>query len=113
MLALDRDEAELSHECTAWHPLVLRAIRQVFEAAAEHGCPVSICGEEAGEPDFARLMAGFGARQFSMSPARAAAVRSSLRGFDCRMAQETCQAACLCETPADVRQIVAGISSPD
>jgi hypothetical protein len=75
MLALDRDEAELSEECTPWHPLVLRAIRQVIKAAAAKDRPVSVCGEEGVEPGFACLLAGLGVRELSLSPGRAARVR--------------------------------------
>ena len=49
MLAADRDLAEGTDDCTAMHPAVLRAIRQVVEAAEERQCPVCVCGEEAGD----------------------------------------------------------------
>jgi phosphoenolpyruvate-protein phosphotransferase (PTS system enzyme I) len=55
MLATDRHAVDLTDECTAWHPAVLRAIQRVVDAAGQD-CPVCVCGEEAGEPDFARLV---------------------------------------------------------
>jgi phosphotransferase system enzyme I (PtsI) len=75
MLAVDRDLAEGTDDCTAMHPAVLRAIKQVVEAADKRECPVSVCGEEAADPDFACLLAGLGIRELSMTPARAATVR--------------------------------------
>lgn len=109
MLALDRDEAELSQECTPWHPLVLRAIRSVIKAAAAKNCPVCVCGEEAGEPGFACLLAGLGVRELSLSPARAARVRQALRDVCCQDAEELAHKALGCSSPAEVRDLLAGL----
>ena len=57
MLAADRDLAEGTDDCTAMHPAVLRAIKQVVEAAEKRQCPVCVCGEEAGDAGL-RLLAG-------------------------------------------------------
>ena len=68
MLATDRDAADLTEECTPMHPAVLRAIKQVIEVAGAKHRPVCVCGEEAGDADFACLLAGLGIRELSMSP---------------------------------------------
>lgn len=112
MLALDRDEAALSEECTAWHPLVLRAIRQVIKAAAAKDRPVSVCGEEAGEPGFACLLAGLGVRELSLSPGRAARVRDALRGVRCQDAEELAHKALGCSSAEEVRNLFAGLFPP-
>jgi phosphoenolpyruvate-protein phosphotransferase len=112
MLALDRDEAELSEACTPWHPLVLRAIRQVIKAAAAKDRPVCVCGEEAGEPGFACLLAGLGVRELSLSPGRAARVRHALRGVRCRDAEEVAHKALGCSSPEEVRELLAGLFPP-
>lgn len=112
MLALDRDEAELSEECTPWHPLVLRAIRQVIKAAAAKNRPVCVCGEEAGEPGFACLLAGLGVRELSLSPGRAARVRQALRGVRCQDAEELARKALGCSSPEEVRDLFAGLFPP-
>lgn len=71
MLATDRDLAEGQDDCTALHPAVLRAIKQVVEMSEKHQCPVCVCGEEAGDADFACLLIGLGIRELSVSPVRA------------------------------------------
>lgn len=109
LLALDRDEAELSEECTPWHPLVLRAIRRVIAAAAAKGRPVSVCGEEAGEPSFACLLAGLGVRELSLNPGRAADVRQALCGVRCQDAEELAHKALACSSPEEVRKLVAEV----
>jgi phosphotransferase system enzyme I (PtsI) len=112
MLALDRDEAELSEDCTPWHPLVLRAIRHVIKAAAAKNCPVCVCGEEAGEPGFACLLVGLGVRELSLSPGRGARVRHALRGVRCRDAEELAHKALGCSSPEEVRALLAGLVPP-
>ena len=99
MLALDREDAELSEECTPWHPVVRRAIRRVIEAAAVKGCPICVCGEEAGEPDFACLLAGLGVRELSLNPGRAVGVRHALRSIRCQDAEELAHKALGCSGP--------------
>lgn len=95
-----------------WHPLVLRAIRQVIKAAAAKGRPVCVCGEEAGEPGFACLLAGLGARELSLSPGRAALVRQALRGVRCQDAEESAHEALGCSSPEEVRGLFAGPLPP-
>lgn len=107
MLATDRSAADLTDDCTPWHPAVLRAIKRVVEAAAAKNCPVCVCGEEAGVPDFACLLVGLGVRELSMTPVRAAAVRHALRNIDCHTMQEIADQALCCGTPKEVRQLLA------
>ena len=107
MLALDRDEASLSDECTPWHPLVLRAVDQVLQRAASRNCPVSVCGEDAGDPDFACLLVGLGVRELSLSPARAADVRHALRSVRCDDMETLARRALECSSPAEARELAA------
>jgi phosphoenolpyruvate-protein kinase (PTS system EI component) len=106
MLATDRRAADVTGDCTAWHPAVLRAIKRVVDAAGT-GCPVCVCGEEAGEPDFARLLIGLGVRELSMTPVRAAPVRQALRKLDGSTARELASQALRCATPGEVRKLFA------
>ena len=111
MLAVDRDLAEGMDECTATHPAVLRAIRQVIEAAEQWGRPVCVCGEEAGNPEFACLLVGLGIRELSMTPVRAASVRHALRQIGCNDAVKAAETALRCRTPQQVRDITRRLQS--
>ena len=113
MLATDRDLAEMSHDYTAMHPAVLRAIKQVIEAAEERQCPVCVCGEEAGDADFARLLAGLGVRELSLSPDRAAAVRHALRHIHCQDVIEIADSALQCRNPQQVRELLQQLQSSE
>jgi phosphotransferase system enzyme I (PtsI) len=111
MLATDRDLAERQDDCTALHPAVLRAIKQVVEAAEKHQCPVCVCGEEAGDADFACLLIGLGIRELSLSPVRVGAVRQALRGIKERDAVETANRALACQNPQEVRALLTQLRS--
>lgn len=107
MLAGDRDAADLTDESTPWHPAVLRAIKRVVDTAAAKDCPVCVCGEEAGEADYACLLVGLGIRELSMTPVRSAAVRHALRKIDSPTVRELANKALRCVTPREVRGLFA------
>ena len=113
MLAADRDLAEGIDDCTATHPAVLRAIRQIVEAAERRQCPVCVCGEEAGDPSFACLLVGLGVRELSLTPTRAAAVRDMLRDITCVDARELADLALQCRTPQQVRELFQNLPSAE
>ena len=111
MLATDRDLAEAEDDCTALHPAVLRAIKQVVKASEKHQCPVCVCGEEAGDVDFACLLVGLGIRELSLSTGRAAAVRQTLLRINSRVAVETAEQALSCRSPREVRILLTELRS--
>ena len=61
---------------------VLSLIATVVAAADAHGRWVGVCGELAGEPDAAVLLAGLGVRELSMAASRIPAVKAALREVD-------------------------------
>ena len=111
MLATDRDLAEGQNDCTALHPAVLRAIKQVVEVSKKHQCPVCVCGEEAGDADFACLLIGLGIRELSLSPIRAGNVCQVLRGIKERDAVETAKQSLCCHNPQEVRELLTALCS--
>jgi phosphoenolpyruvate-protein kinase (PTS system EI component) len=107
MLATDRDFAEGQDDCTAMHPAVLRAIKQVVLAAEKHQCPVCVCGEEAGDVDFACLLIGLGIRELSLSPRQGAVVRKALHRINLQSAIETADQALRYQSPGEVRALLS------
>jgi phosphotransferase system enzyme I (PtsI) len=77
-MAVDRSISELSaaygHESVA----VLRLIERTAAAANRAGIPVGVCGELAGEPHLAPLLAGMGLNELSMAPASIPLVKERL-----------------------------------
>src|SRR5690606_34207911 len=65
LLAVDRNNPRVADLYHTYHPALLQALRQIVVDAA--GCPLSICGEMAGDPLSALLLVGLGYRVLSMS----------------------------------------------
>ncbi len=68
-IAIDRVNDEVNYLYDPLHPAVLRLINTVLQAGEKAGIPVAMCGEMAGETQFAPLLLGLGLRQFSAHPA--------------------------------------------
>jgi phosphoenolpyruvate-protein phosphotransferase len=88
-MAADREVGDLALLNDPWQPAVLRMMRLAFEAGAEAGKPVSVCGEAAADPMLAAVLVGLGASSLSMVPRALGHVSELLRGvtFDeCREA---------------------------
>lgn len=81
-LATDRANEHVAHLFDPLHPAVLRLIQFATNAALRARIPISICGEMAGDPRFAALLAGLGLRELSMSPASIPRVKQRLREMD-------------------------------
>lgn len=90
-LAIDRGNENVSYLYEPLHPAVLRLIQGVITAGANAKIPVSMCGEMAGEPLYAPLLAGMGLQNFSMNPSSIPLVKNILRSLkfrDCRRIAE-------------------------
>ena len=68
MLGTDRNLTDTANDISFMHPAVLNAVSEVVKAGKKRHCSVSVCGEAAGEPDFACLLVGLGIRESSASP---------------------------------------------
>ena len=67
LLAVDRNNENVSRLYSSLHPAVLKAMQQVVQGAAKSHTPVSVCGELAGEPIGVMVLLGMGIETLSMS----------------------------------------------
>ncbi len=82
LLAVDRNNAQVSELYNALHPAVLRAIHHVVIESHAQQRPVSVCGEMAGDPAAAILLLGMGVDSLSMSSSSLLRVKWMLRTFN-------------------------------
>jgi phosphotransferase system enzyme I (PtsI) len=66
--AADRNNAKVNYLYNPIEPAFLRIIRTAIKTANDRGMQLSICGEMAGNPLHAVLLAGLGLRRFSVIP---------------------------------------------
>ena len=92
-LAVDRNNARVTHLFQPLNPGVLNLLRLIVTAADEAGTPVSLCGEMAGDPLATLLLVGMGLRSLSMSPYRVPLVKKVIASASVADAQSIAEAA--------------------
>ncbi|MBI5105171.1 MAG: phosphoenolpyruvate--protein phosphotransferase, partial [Solirubrobacterales bacterium] len=88
-------------------PAVLALIAAVTEGARRHGRWVGVCGELAGDPAAAVLLAGLGVDELSMAAPRIPAVKEALRGVTLAQARDVAARALEQDDAAAVLELVA------
>jgi phosphotransferase system enzyme I (PtsP) len=79
LLAVDRNNPRVAELYHSFHPSLLNALRAIVNSAQAASCPVSVCGELAGDPLGAALLLGMGYEMLSMSSANLLKVKAVLR----------------------------------
>jgi phosphotransferase system enzyme I (PtsI) len=67
-MAADRVNETVAYLFRPLHPAVLRLLQRTVEAARQANIAVSMCGEMAGEPQYALILLGLGLHELSMNP---------------------------------------------
>lgn len=78
-LAIDRNDAAVSHLYNPVHPAIIQLLRHVFNACKTAKKPVSVCGEMAGDVRYTSTLLELGLRTFSLHPNQAPAVKAAIR----------------------------------
>ncbi len=87
-LAIDRVNEHVAYLYEPFHPAVLRIIKNIVEAAHAQGITVGVCGEMAGEPEYALMFVGFGMDQLSMNAFSILKVKRLIRSVSYADARE-------------------------
>lgn len=88
LLAVDRNNHQVSGLYDSCHPAVLHAIQYTIDRAHEEGVPVSVCGEMAGNPALAVLLLGMGVDSLSMNAANLPRVKAVIRRISAELAHQ-------------------------
>lgn len=78
-VAVDRSNERIASLYSAGHPAVISLVRDVIRVAKRAKIGVSLCGEMAGEPEFALLLLGLGLRSLSLTPPAIPGVKKLIR----------------------------------
>ncbi|PTB87788.1 hypothetical protein C9927_05035, partial [Pseudidiomarina aestuarii] len=106
MLAVDRNNQRVAGLYDAYHPAVLHALQQIAERCRELNKPVSVCGELAGEPGGALLLAAMGYRTLSMNSYNIDRIRWIIRHVESQQLERILAAALASRTAQQVRQLI-------
>ncbi len=77
-LAIDRTDDTVAHLYDPLHPAVIYLLGHTLKVGRRLDCPVSVCGEMAGDARLTRLLLGLGLRSFSMHPAHILSVKQQV-----------------------------------
>lgn len=88
LLAVDRNNPNVSKLYNHYHPAVLRACYDIAVQAKSLDIPVSICGELAGEPMAAVLLMAMGYGSLSMAANNLLKVKALIRFIDSKQAEQ-------------------------
>ncbi|WP_374105867.1 phosphoenolpyruvate--protein phosphotransferase [Streptomyces sp. AC495_CC817] len=108
-LAADRLLGDLGDLNDPWQPAVLRLIGLVGDAGRAAGKSVGVCGEAAGDPALAPVLAGLGVTSLSMTPrslGRVAAVLAEVTTEQCRRAADAVRGAATVEEARAAASVV-------
>jgi phosphocarrier protein FPr len=108
-MAAERGDERLAGLLTGPQPAVLRLVRATVEAAAPLGRWVGVCGELAGDPASAVLLAGLGVTELSMAPALIPEAKAALRAVDLPAARAAAEAALDVEDADAARQLALSL----
>lgn len=88
LLAVDRNNPRVADLYDTFHPSVLSALQHIVNAGKSENCPVSVCGEMAGNPAGALLLMAMGYDMLSMNATNVPRVKSVIRNSDMVFAQQ-------------------------
>ena len=108
-MAADRGNEALAPLLSGPQPALLRLIATLTAGAEEHGRWVGVCGELAGDPAAAILLAGLGVAELSMAPSRIPEVKATLRSLTLAGAQAIARRALDCDDAEEVARIVGAL----
>jgi len=111
-LAADRMRGGLAELLDPWQPALLDLVALTASAGTAAGKPVGVCGEAAGDPLLALVLAGLGVTSLSMAVSKVPAVRFALATHDLATCREMAAAARAEDDPTDARTAVLTLADP-
>lgn len=103
LLAVDRNNARVARLYDPLHPAVLKALKQVVDAAHSEGKQVSLCGEMASDPVAVILLIAMGFDALSMSSVVLPRIKWVIRSIPMKQAKEVLEKVMPHENPAKTR----------
>lgn len=117
--AADRMNSALTGYLDPWQPALLDLIAVTCEGARSatsstngRSKPIGVCGEAAGDPLLACVLAGLGVSSLSMAPSRVPRVRVALRAHDMATCRAMAEAARNASSAQAAREIVGLLADP-
>jgi phosphoenolpyruvate-protein kinase (PTS system EI component) len=109
VMAAERGNEHVAPLLAGPQPALLRLVRETVEGAKAHGRWVGVCGELAGDPAAAVLLAGLGVRELSMAPPLVPEVKAALREISMDDARRVAGEALAADDADEARRLAAAL----
>ncbi len=107
LLAVDRNNTRVASMYDSLHPAMLQVLQKIISESQRLGLACSLCGEMAGDPMGALLLAGMGYRTLSMNGRSVARIKYLLRNVALGEAQGLAERVIGAQNSIEVRHQVA------
>ncbi len=108
-MAADRTHPDVGKMADAFHPAVLRLVKQVVEAAHKADVWVGICGELAGDSLAAPVLLGLGVDELSMASTSIPSVKEKIRAWRYEDAKALAEKVLDMDSPDAVRRALNAV----
>jgi phosphoenolpyruvate-protein kinase (PTS system EI component) len=108
-MAAERGDARLASLLAGPQPAVLKLVQATVAAATARGSWVGVCGELAGDPAAAILLAGLGVTELSMAAGLIPEVKAALRSVEMRHAGEAARGALEVDSADAARELALAL----
>ncbi len=106
MLGVDRTNENVADLYNIYHPSVLQTLKAIADAGAAAECPVSVCGDSAGDETMLKFYLGIGIRSFSVDPRSIHHVRKVITSTEIAHVEERAQRMLEAETLEEVKSLI-------
>lgn len=81
-LGVDRNDERLANLSSAFHPAVLRSMKEVIDVCNRYAVETSICGESGSDPEMVRILVKYGIKSVSCNADAIDAIRSAVHALE-------------------------------
>ena len=81
IMCADRGNPAMAGYVSIYQPAVIRAVKQICDAAISVGIPVTVCGEAASDTCMLPVFLGLGVKNLSVSPYKVEEIKRAVRGL--------------------------------
>lgn len=112
LCASDRMNPQVTDYYQPLSPAMVRTLHTIANAFLRAGKPLSVCGELAGNPLGAMLLAGLGVTKLSMSESSIARVKAAIAEVTIDDLQKAAARALRCKTQKEIEQLLSALIEP-
>ncbi len=106
IMCADRGNPSMARYVSMYQPAVIRAVKQICDAALDAGIPVTVCGEAASDPCMLPVFLGLGVRNLSVSPYKVADIKKAIRGLTMSSCRSLASLVIEAETVEKIKEIL-------